>query len=292
MAGMTDGFERMYASVPPHQRETLFSFRDAGHRRSIEAGGRSWGYVALGDGGHTIVFLPGGFAPADMWLLPMLALQARYRVISVDCSLETFDAEACVEALLEILEREGVDRFSLVGSSYGGGLAQHVLQVVHDRVVDAVLSHCTAIGDRLVGQMRRMRSVVRFMPRAAIDLQWGVAQRRAGPEGLEWSAYAAAYLREVGARVDKPLLLRFLDESSRSSARFRFDSAALERWPGRVLLMSSRDDESTFPHLGDLRSRYPGAREHVFAHGGHATLLFRPDAYTEVLSHFLDEGIV
>ena len=284
---MNADFERIYASVPAWQKEALSAFRRADHRRSVRHGGFDWGYVARGDGGRPIVFLPGGFARADMWLHPMRAFETGRRVLAVDCSLETFRAEACVDATLAILEREGIDRYDLVGSSYGGGLAQHLLQRDAARVGRAVLSHCTAITDRLAAQMSRLHKVARWMPRPAIELQWGAAQRRAGPEGLEWSAYARAYLEEVGERVDKDILLRFLRESASSAERFRFDREAIAAWEGELMLMSSRDDPTTFAELDELRARYPNAAEHLFDHGGHATLLFRPDAYTAALADFL-----
>lgn len=151
-----------YASVPPEQRQALETFRGSDRQRMMRIDGREWRYVSTGEGEHTLVILPGGFARADMWLRPILNLESEYRTLAIDASLEVFAAGPFCDAVFEILDREGVDTFTALGCSYGGGLVQHLLHHHSERLEHAVLSHCTPVSPRV---LRLCGSSARLGPR-------------------------------------------------------------------------------------------------------------------------------
>jgi pimeloyl-ACP methyl ester carboxylesterase len=282
-------FDDLYADVPADQREALRAFRQSERQAEIELDGRRWRYVASGHGPKTVVFLPGGFARADIWLRPVLALEREYKVLAVDASLEVFDAKRFCDAVLAIADHEGVDRFTAVGTSYGGGLVQYLLAHHSHRLDHAVLSHCTAVTPRIATLMRRIRRAVGLIPAFLIN---AALHRRRRPLAYDspYPGFTTAYMRELSGPVDKNVLRRFLDQTIETIPTFRHDPSALAAWPGRILILTSNDDRTSFPRLNELTERYPRAEVHVFDEGGHATVLLFPDRVSDVLGAFLSRA--
>ena len=64
----------------------------------------------------------------------------------------------------------------------------------------------------------------------------------------------------------------------------------MESWPGKILILGSRDDEAAVHSLEKLQARYPRASTHLFGQGGHHAFMFFPEAYAATLSAFLEEA--
>ena len=279
-------FDDIYADVPADQREALRAFRQSERQAEIEFDGRKWRYVASGRGPKTVVFLPGGFARADIWLRPILAFEREYKVLAVDASLEVFAPKRFCDVVLAIADHERVERFTAVGTSYGGGLVQYLLAYHSHRLDHAVLSHCTTVTPRIAILMRRIRRVISLIPAFLINSALH-RRRRLLPYDSPWTGFATAYMRELSGPVDKKVLSRFLDQTIESTQTFRHDPSALAAWPGRILILTSKDDRTSFPRLNELTERYPSAEVHVFDVGGHLTVLLFPDQVSDVLGAFL-----
>ena len=266
----------------------MHRFRESSRQRTLDIEGRHWSYVASGDGPHTVLFLPGGFSRADIWLHCILELESDYRVIATDASFEVFAARPYCRAALEIVAHEGVDRFSVVGVSYGGGLVQAMLEDSSERIDHAILSHCAPFEPRGARLLRRVRVAFRLFP--ARILRALQTRRRRYKIDSEWRDYSSAFMRELAFRVDKRTLLDFIDQSIPSAEGFVRAPDALSEWPGRVMILSSEDDRVSQPHLDKFSELYPGAQTHSFPDGGHAAVLLRPERHAKMVRSFLDKA--
>jgi pimeloyl-ACP methyl ester carboxylesterase len=286
---------RWYAGVPAEQRELLWAFREGHPYKEAEVGGARWRYLACGEGRHTLLFLAGGFLGADMWFHSIRALERRYRILAPDSF--TLQPEPTtgdvVQATLRLLDAEGVDRATPIGLSAGGGLGQILVQAHADRVEHLVLSHTGVLeGDpAALERGRRVLRLVRILPLWAIRAI--LLRRTAGrmPPSSRWIAFHNAFFAEAAERIDKAMVIRFLEEGLRLRQHFPVKHEALATFPGEVLLLGSKDDAVTFGSLELLRARFPHPRVHIFEEGGHHTFLLFPEAYTSVLVGFLDEVV-
>ena len=134
--------------------------------------------------------------------------------------------------------------------------------------------------------MRRIRRVVGLIPAFLINAALH-RRRRPLPYDSPCTGFATAYMRELSGPVDKKVLSRFLDQTIESTPTFRHDPSALAAWPGRILILTSKDDRTSFPGLNELTERYPSAEVHAFDEGGHLTVLLFPDRVSDVLGAFL-----
>jgi pimeloyl-ACP methyl ester carboxylesterase len=95
--------------------------------------------------GPVVVLLHAGVADLRMWDLPAAGLARDHRVLR--CDLRGFGGSPLApgasysdaEDVLALLDERGVDRFALVGASYGGYVALQVASAVPDRVERLVL---------------------------------------------------------------------------------------------------------------------------------------------------------
>jgi pimeloyl-ACP methyl ester carboxylesterase len=285
------GFEQLYAGVPEAQRNQLLDFRERHPYKQISVNRKSWRYIAAGDGEAAVVFLPGAFLPADMWFYQMTALAGRYRLLAPDSYAlqELFDLDQICWLLEEMLAAEGFKSATFVGLSAGGGIIQVLLQERPGVMRNAVLSHCGPIiyDEKGARQGQRLLSLSRFLPASLIRRI--IVRQTSGrpPNDSQWLAFHDAYYQEQTAKLEKRTFRQFMELGLETRRNFTFEPDDVAAWPGRMLLLTSEDDDFSYPRLDILQERYPQAETHVFDSGGHHTYLFFPEAYTQALAEFL-----
>jgi len=133
----TADFDEVYAGVPVEQRQMLAQFRASHPYKELDIDGARWRYIACGQGDRALLFLPGGFLAADMWFYSILALEQDYRIVAPDAyTLQgTFAMDEVCQALLRILDAEGIDRAPAL---YAAGVDNYRLARTRDLVVLAL----------------------------------------------------------------------------------------------------------------------------------------------------------
>jgi len=136
-------------------------------------------------------------------------------------------------------------------------------------------------------QGRWLLALSRFLPVSLIRRI--IVRQTSGqpPDNSDWIAFHDAYYREQIERVSKQMFLSFMELGLETRRSFVFEPGDVATWPGRMLLLTSEDDDFSYPRLPVLQERYPQAETHVFEAGSHHTYLFFPEAYTKVLEGFL-----
>lgn len=280
--------EYFYPHVPSAQTRQLLDFRAVHPLKFWRVAGVDWPYLACGQGPRAVLFLPGAFLRADMWFHAIRALETDFRVLAPDTNmLSGLSARQTLDALPHLLDTEGVEKVAIVGFSAGGGLAQIFLQEHPDRVSEVVFSHTGIIEARpgAEAQLSRLAWLVRVLPLAVSRRV--LLQKTSGnvPASSAWKAFHNAYFRESSAAITKDLLIRFLQNGLELRRDYRYQPLPAS-WPGRIQILSSRDDAVTLPSLEKLIERYPGAQVHLFNEGGHHTFMLYPELYTASLKQF------
>ena len=265
-----------YAAVPAYQVEELEAFRKLEY-----ASVGPWRYVVCGDGAP-LVMLPGGFMHADMFFYLARHLRG-VRTMIPDSYVkqgvvDLAEASAHVEAMLG---REGFDAADFIGVSAGGGLVQYLLATSAQLVSRAILSHTGVLEPSRDKEIRRSLLGVRLLPGGLIRRMMRRRTMQDYPES-EWAAFARAFVFEASLGFDKRTLIAWLSGSVDSLAGF-----TRKAWPGRVLILTSRDDVLSYPKLEALRSCYPNADVHVFDAGSHHTLFLFPAEYARIIQAWL-----
>lgn len=272
---------------PIRQLTLLHDFRAVYPHHQLEFEDWSWRYISTGHRNRTLLLLPGAIVGAEMWLHLIMSLQDRYRILALDNPPKAMTIAEMNAALVKLLDNENIERMTLLGYSAGGGLAQAFMQSHSERVEDLILSHCTPLGSDVAHRLDRMAGIMRLLPLPFIRALFKKRSSRY-PSNSEWADFTRAFFAERIATLKKEDLLQFVQSGVEAARAFQFDPQALQNWTGRILLMSSKDDATTFPRLDELQARYPSARTHIFEQGGHHTVLLFPEVYNPIVANFLE----
>lgn len=271
-------------TVPAHQTTLLHDFRAAHPHQRLDFEDWSWRYIRAGRGERALLLLPGAFVGVEMWLHLIAALENRYRIIAPELPSKSLSLAEINAAFVQLLDSEEIQKAIVVGYSAGGGLAQAFAQAHPERVEALILSHCTPLNPDTARRVERLTPVVKALPMPLIR---ALFRRRSKdyPSTSEWADFTRAFFAERIAALDKADVIQFFESGAEAARAFQLDP---QRWRGKTLLLSSKDDATTFKRLSEMQARYPAAQTHVFEQGGHHTLLLFPEDYNSTLTTFLD----
>jgi pimeloyl-ACP methyl ester carboxylesterase len=271
--------------------ERFLRFRSEHPMKHTKFHGVEWEYIACGTGSETVLLLTGGLRVAETAFVLIQILEEDYRVIAPTYPpLNTMGA--IVDGIAALLDVEHVREASVLGQSYGGAVAQVLLQRHPSRVRKLILSGTSplialrwkrgmsALLTALAGLLPK-RVVKRTFRRILLPLV--TVQDSARPF---WDAYLEEHFQR---RLTKADVLSHLRTTRDAQVNYAYSRDRKTSWRGDVLVIWGESD-----HLRTERGRkgilevYPQAQIHVIAGGGHTVALEEPDTYAAIVRAFLE----
>jgi pimeloyl-ACP methyl ester carboxylesterase len=237
-----------------------------------------------------LALLPGALIEPSRDLLARLGWSRR--VVPLGYADATSMSEL-TDALAARLAEAGVGRADVLGSSYGGWVAQCLAQRHPALVRDLVLVHTFALRAADARRFRLGLKLWKLMPRASFGLL-GAARVKRLLRPLR-AASPADYGRVEAQLVEAIRSPATIDALWRQNlCMLESCTAFAENLPRarRVLIVESDDDPAVgADDRARLRARFPGAAVRTFHGTGHITALVAPEAYAEAVNAFLDSRV-
>ena len=263
--------------------------------RELELSGVTWNVSEIGTAGRTLLCLPGAMGAIDA-MRPALDSLARDRTIFTVNYPPFPTMTAFCDGLAELLDALGRDRVDVLGSSFGGYVAQCLVRRHPHRGGSLVLAHTYVLTPR---DARKLRAGIWLAPRipraiferlAALKLQVVLQPvRRSNP-----SSYAAlvSEIRSAMQTSLSPAAVQRNNEWMLESIRsFPFAPGDLRPAPRRILIVESDNDPVLRSRArAAVRAMYPHARVKTFHGTGHVTALAEPSAFAAEIAEFLGAG--
>ncbi|KQR75110.1 hypothetical protein ASF98_04495 [Arthrobacter sp. Leaf337] len=279
------------ASSPATALEArLAGFRARHQYRTLDVDGVRWRYLSGGSGEQTVLLPAGGTRMPDMYLLLIEALERDFRVLA-----PAYPAGAGIAGLADglaaILDAEGVNQADVLGSSFGGFVAQTFARRHPERVRRLVLANT---GSPTAAPLPWLPLLIRFLsvlPESAVRSLTGRNWRRwFVPDSQGDASFWTTLLSDVLSRLGKEDLLSGLREM-KEFAHLPAERAGGVRTPTPpvpVLLIESERDEAFPPRArAALRDLYPSAEIRLFACEGHGVMATRTAEYIATVGEFL-----
>ncbi|WP_052161115.1 alpha/beta fold hydrolase [Hoeflea sp. BAL378] len=266
-------------------RNPLIESRDAFAARHpeqrIDLNGREWGLVDVGSG-PALLLIPGTLGRGDIFWQQIEALKDRVRILAV-----TYPGTGGVADwsgdLVTLLDRLGVERAVVLGSSLGGYLAQYLAANAPARAV------------KLIGAntLCSVQGIDQRMPYALDLMNAPITELRAG-FGMGLSAWAAAHpdqadlvallMAEVNGRIPEAELRNRLNATKSAP-----DLPPVTLPRGDIFTIEADDDPLIPPEMrAAVRERLNPGCAYRFLSGGHFPYVARPADYIGLLEQVMD----
>ena len=251
--------------------------------------GRRWRYRVGGiPGGPPVLVLTGATTVPDPLFVIIADLGRRYRVIAPAYPAATHIDEL-VDGVVAVLDAEHVTAAHVIGSSFGGYLAQCLVRAHPDRVDRLVLAQTGVRHFAGPGAITVLRWLLELAPSRAVKAfmwrTWQALLVDLGDDGPFWRAL----LRDI---LDQQLTKRSLLAVMAAMADFTANHRPL---PGqapdrlRVLVLAAEHDRAFARQATDIRAVYPHATFHTLVGAGHGAVFTHTDAYVTDIRSFLGQ---
>ncbi|MEO7241682.1 MAG: alpha/beta hydrolase [Variovorax sp.] len=254
--------------------------------RAVKVDGLTWHLVETPGTRHgpTLMMLPGTLGTAAIFAETMTRFGERVRMISVTYPMIE-DIERLADSLAGLMEKLGLEKASLVGSSLGGFLAQHFAARHPERVEQLILGNTLrdpALTRRVVSRQPVER--LRQMPPKA-HREMVLTSIESWPEDEPVQKKLKEILLDSGSR-----LLSARAMKARVLAVQAAPAVPKLTIPHERITIIDCEDDPLLPRevQDDVVRTYPGARHVRLPSGGHYPYVLRAKEYNAVLSRALD----
>ncbi len=219
---------------------------------------------------------------------PVLTLDLRGQLLSPGLAPDSFAGHA--EDVIEVLEKRGIPRVHVAGTSFGAAVALVLAARYPERVASVVpITAAAAADEHFQAIAARWEDGCRAVLEGAAPRPWfaevfadvyGPRFREAAGEALERRLDALAELPR-GWFEQLVSLMKAVGGYELGSAVSRIDAPAL--------VISAEDDGILPPRHGASLAETLGARHEVVPEAGHGLVLERPDRVAALLAPYYDE---
>jgi maspardin len=258
--------------------EAVDKFRQKTSTEAITLRGRKWKMIDTKSQGPVLIMLPGTLGNADIFFNQINKLGRKIRIIALAYPLIT-DIDLICGDIVRLMDQLGIEKASILGSSYGGFVAQVFAQNHANRVNTLFIGNSMTDVDLVRPGFPPIKVLQGTPPR---DLRAHIAGQMAN-----WAEPEKTF-RQIKAFLHRELMqyLPPRGPKMRLSAIFLRKGMPRPGVPDKQIVIIDCEDDPLIPAVvrKDTTKRYPGAELNRFPSGGHFPYLTRTKEYNEIIA--------
>jgi pimeloyl-ACP methyl ester carboxylesterase len=289
-SGINAALNKCYEGVPTEQVGRLFKFRSEHPCKRINVAGAAWEYISCGNGTEVLLLLTGGLRVAEAAFGYIQMFENDCRVIAPTYPPLGTMGEL-VDGIVAILDAEQVPEAFVLGQSYGGVVAQVLMQRHPSRLKQVILSGTAP----LIAVKLKKHLVNILLPVATLlpgRVVMSVFKRIVSPlitgqesECAFWEAYLDELFRQ---RLTKADVLSHLQTTRDAHTNYAYSEGAKSSWRGDVLVIWGENAHlRTEKGQRGMQDIKPQAQILVLSGGGHTVAMSEPVKYAAAVRDFL-----
>jgi 3-oxoadipate enol-lactonase len=241
--------------------------------------------------GEPLLFLNGIMMTTGSWALQTRALSKRFRCILCDFRGQLrsprsgpLGLDHHVADVLELLDHLGLERVSIVGTSFGGEIGMAFAARYPERVSRLIVIACVAhVGEELRRLVQRWSDTARTDPEQLYDVS---AAHNFSPRFLEDHPEVVIAGKERLRSHPPDFFLAFADLCDEFLTLDIRDELPKITAP-TLVIAAERDALKPPPYSEEIVSLIPNATLHVIPDAGHAVVIEDARAVNEAIAEFL-----
>ncbi len=276
-----------FEKVLPDQYNMFGNFIKTHPLKSIKRKDKEITYLDCGEGEKVLLFLHGAFLRGDMFFYTISQMENEYRIIAPTFPMEELSSLDAIEWIKIIRKTEKIQKFCIIGYSFGGGIAQALMYFHPEWLQGVVLTHTSNLYRKIsLRSMKLFAIILKFVPFKIIMKK--MRERRIYSQDLIWYQFHQAYFEERIQSFKKQYFIRWIKNLIKLGSAIKGISAPNFLKP--MVLLGTKDDVDAFPSLTKLQELYPHAKTHIFdGEGGHHYIFLHPKYYTKIISSMIGE---
>jgi pimeloyl-ACP methyl ester carboxylesterase len=258
----------------------LEAFRAAYPESVTKIDCREWRYIetkpAHGDA-PALIMLPGAFGAAELFWNQMAELGDCLRMVSVTLPAAP-EASQLADGVMALADHLGLTRFSLLGTSLGGFIAQLVARDHSDRLDVLFVANSLVRSEHLGSLPSKEQAEEASGAELRARIVAGIEK---APETEPAHTLLKATLLDHGARCLSDDMIK-----TRLVMVADLDEPAVSALPGdRIVVIESDDDKVITPEgCAYMRARYADSAVHTLQGGGHFPYVTRAEQYNGIIA--------
>ncbi len=243
--------------------------------------GRKWGVIKAGISGPALLLIPGTLGRADIFWQQIEGLATRAQVLSVTYPA-THDLAEWAEDIAHILDRESVERTTILGSSLGGYLAQYFAAKYPERI-DGLIAANTLSSAEDLAQKPPYSSDIANVPIDQLRAGFLTGLKARAQPAPAYQSLTEMLIAEVEGLIPEDNLKARLMALKYAPA---IPPVKIAR--EKIVVIESADDPLIIPVVQEgVRSFLSPSMIFRFKQGGHFPYVVRPNAYLSILEECL-----
>ena len=257
-------------------------------KKRIEFSNQSWDYWIYGSGDKTLIFFHGAMIGPEMFFYPAYTLAERYKVIIPFIPDDFSNIDDLINFYEALVKQESLNHITIIGYSYGGGLAQTLMDIIPEKIDRAVLSHTGLLWGR--DKSKGIMLIKIFLKLIPLRLQKKVLLKKRMKDypNSDWNEFYHQYFSQKIENFKKDTLSLFLNAANKFIKNFQQQTPNERKFKGLVILLGTKGDEDAFYAIDKFRKIFPDSQEYIFKEsGGHHFIFLNPKKYTVELYNLL-----
>ena len=280
-------------------KEDIRRFNENHKTNTVKIRGCDFNYILSGSGEKKVVLFTGGSGLYEGFYRHIQLMEKKYTVVAFDYPEGKKDIYQLIDSIAEFLKSINFHRSYLIGESLGGLVVELFMKEHAEMVEGVVLTNTGTITRNITNTMRKevvdgIKSAIKtvqmtptYILKSAL-IKKALKKIKEDFDGSIDSTYAKEYVGYLMEKVSKEKAVYLCSIALDFAENITFHKNDFNEFDGSICIINTNDDEVFDERIkAELKKLFENSSSKTIKNGGHASFLFRPAEYVNMLEDII-----